>query len=35
MKDTINLEDKLTAFEKESRVEFRDEILYKIYVPQW
>lgn len=33
MTDTINLVDKLTAFEKESRVEFRDEILYKIYVP--
>lgn len=30
MTDAINLIKKVTAFEKEQRVEFRDEILYKI-----
>lgn len=32
MTDTVNLVDKFTAFEKGSRVEFRDEALYKIDV---
>lgn len=32
MTDTVNLVDKFTAFEEGFRVEFRDEVVYKIHM---